>query len=533
MGEHNQKEKRMKQRKNLFILLLTGLFLVIALCGCKGGTPENRTKKENDTPLQESDSSEEPMYGGSVVVGITQDLDSLDPHKAEAAGTKEVLFNVFEGLVKPDAAGNLVAAVASEYHISEDGTVYTFTLRDGITFHNGALVTVNDVVYSIKRYADLLQERESAFSNISEVNIVDDSTVEIVLKEGDSEFIGYLTYAIIPEGYEKIESAPMGTGPFQFVSYSPLESFVMEKNEAYWNQEKAAYLDKVTFKISANADTAFMELKGGAIDIFPYLTDDQANQLTDNFNIEIGNMNLIQGLFLNNASEPFQNQKVREAVNYAIDKQGILDMIAGGRGSIIGSNMFPGFQKYYNDELISLYPTNIEKAKSLLTEAGYGNGLEFTIKVPSNYQYHMDTAQVIVEQLKAAGITAKIEGIEWSAWLNDVYVGRDYQATIVGLDAKLSPRNVLERYQSAATNNFVNYHNETFDVVFEEASKTIEESVKVEKYKELQKILAEDSASVYIQDPSLMVAVNKKLGGYTFYPVYVQDMASVYYKTEK
>lgn len=508
----------MNRTKKLLTLLLTGLFLTIVLCSCKGGKPETV-----------SDSSGEPIYGGSVVVGITQDLDSLDPHKAEAAGTKEVLFNVFEGLVKPDAMGNLVAAVASDYNISKDGKVYTFTIRNGVKFHNGQEVTVNDVVYSINRYADLLRERESAYSNILEVKKIDDSTIEIILEEGDTELLGFLTYGIVPEGYQELDTKPIGTGPFKFVSYSPLESFVMEKNEEYWNKEQAPYLDQVTFKISANADVAFMELKSGSIDIFPYLTNDQASQLTNDFNIHVGNMNLVQGLFLNNEAMPFQDQRVREALNYAIDKQAILDMVAGGEGHIIGSNMFPGFAKYYNEDVVSMYPTNVEKAKELLKEAGYEDGLEFTITVPSNYQFHMDTAQIIVEQLKAVGIHAKIEGIEWSAWLKDVYVGRDYQATIVGLDSKLSPRNVLERYSSLASNNFVNYKNEEFDRIFWEAVESIKDNEKIEKYKQLQEILAKDSASIYIQDPALMVAVNKNLDGYTFYPVYVQDMSKIYY----
>ena len=514
----------MKKKMKLFVFLSTVLIMAAALCACGGG----KTQKDGtDTPDGDSISSGEPSYGGSVVVGITQDLDSLDPHKAVAAGTKEVLFNVFEGLVKPDEAGNLVPAVASGYKMSEDGKIYTFTLRDGIRFHNGAPVTVDDIVYSIKRCAGLLDTTdkevvlEPALSNISEVNIIDDAAVEIVLKEGDTEIIGYLTCAVIPKDYDNQGKAPVGTGPFRFVSYSPLESFVMEKNENYWGED-APYLDRVTFKIAANTDTAFMELKSGAIDIFPYLTDDQAGQLPEEYEIMEGHMNLVQGLFLNNKKAPFDNPKVREALNYAVDKQAVLDMVAGGRGAIIGSNMFPGFSKYYT--------CDTAKAKELLKEAGYGNGLEFTIMVPSNYQFHVATAEVIVEQLKAAGIQAKIQQIDWSQWLKDVYTDRNYQATIVGLDAKLAPRDVLERYTSTAYNNFVNYENAEYDTIIAEAIKEVDDEEKIGLYKELQTLLTKDAASVYIQDPSLLVAVNKKLGGYTFYPVYVQDMAKVYYK---
>jgi len=521
----------MKKRYHITLFMLMILVLSIALYGCGG----DKNGKDGDEAPADDKSSGTPVNGGSVVVGISQDLDSLDPHKAVAAGTKEVLFNVFEGLVKPDQDGNLVPAVAESYELSKDGKVYTFHLRPDVKFHNGASVTADDIVYSIKRCAGLLETTdpsvvvESALSNVLEVNIVDKATVEVVLKEADTELIGYLTCAIIPKDYANQETAPVGTGPFKFVSYTPLQSFVVEKNEDYYLAGKP-YLDQVTFKIVPDTNSAIIELMAGSIDIVPYLTDTQALQLQDNFNIEEGNMNLVQALFLNNKVEPFNNVKVRQALSYAIDKQGILDMVAGGKGTIIGSNMFPGFAKYYDGDLTKQYPYNIEKAKELLAEAGYPDGFTFTITVPSNYKFHVDTAQVIVEQLRQVGITAKIQQIEWASWISDVYVGRNYESTVIGLDAKLAPRDVLERYSSTADNNFLNYSNPKFDETFAKAIATINDNEKITYYKELQTILAEDAASVYIQDPTLLVALNKKLGGYTFYPVFVQDMASVYFK---
>ena len=529
----------MKKRSKFTLFMLTMLVLSIALYGCGGD--KNSTNKEetpaNDTssitPTEGSPETGTPVIGGSVVVAISQDLDSLDPHKAVAAGTKEVLFNIFEGLVKPDKDGNLVPAVAESYEISTDGKVYTFKLKSGVKFHNGSLVTADDVIYSLKRSAGLLESTdssvvvESALSNVSEINKLDDSTVELVLKEADTELIGYLTVAIIPEGYDKQDTAPIGTGPFKFVSYSPMEKLVVEKNEEYYIAGRP-YLDQVTFKIAPNADSAVVELLGGSIDIFAYLTEAQAEQLKGSFRIEEGNMNLVQALFLNNAVEPFNNIKVRQALNYAIDKQSLLDFVAGGKGRIIGSNMFTGFAKYYED-LTGMYPYDTAKAKELLAEAGYPNGFGFTITVPSNYKFHVDTAQVIIEQLKQVGITVDIKQVEWASWLSDVYTERNYESTVIGLDAKLAGRDVLDRYKSTARNNFLNYSNTEFDKLLEKAIETVSNEEKITAYKQLQTILAEDAASVYIQDPALLVAVNPKLSGYTFYPVYIQDMSSIYF----
>lgn len=523
----------MKKKFNVFSLVFV-LLLSTLLTAC-GSKKQNEQTKESETAGTSQDNADAVTYGGSIVVGITNDLDSLDPHKAVAAGTSEVLFNLFEGLVKLNSNGDLVPAVAKDYKISEDGMTYTFILRDNVKFHNGKTVTVEDVVYSIKRCAGLLEENDpsvvqvSALSIISEINVVDEKTVELVLREPNTELLSYLTFAIIPDDYEQQDTAPVGTGPFKFVSYEALKSLVVEKNKDYY-MEGIPYLDKVTFKISADTQSAFMELLAGTIDIFPYLTQTQASQLTSGYEIEVGNTNLVQALFLNNAAEPFQDIRVRQALCYAIDRQAILDFVAGGNGTLIGSNMFPNLKKYFNADLVEHYTYNVDKAKELLAEAGYGSGFSFTITVPSNYQFHVDTAQVIVEQLKQIGVTANIQLVEWASWLNDVYKGRNYEATIIGLDSDLAPSDILLRYNSDSDKNFVNYANKNFDEIYQMAIKTTDETKKVEYYQKLQALLCEDAASVYIQDPASLVAVNKKLGGYAFYPVYVQDMSLVYYK---
>ena len=513
------------KRKLLLTLLL--ISMTTALCGCNGGTDNGNTPGDSDI------SSGTPADGGEIIVGITQDLDSLDPHVAVAAGTDEVLFNIFEGLVKPDKDGNFVEAVAESYVISEDAMTYTFTLRENVKFHNGDVVTVDDVVYSLKRCAGLLDVQDSnvlvdsALSRaIKEIVVVDEKTVELKLHAANTELLPYLTCAIIPCDYAAQGTSPVGTGPFKFVSYAPLESFIIEKNPDYYGTP--AYLDKVIFKIYASSDAAFLELMAGKVHIFPYLTDEQATQLSEKYSIEVGTMNLVQALFLNNGTAPFDDVRVRQAFAHAVNRQEILDMLSGGRGTIINSGMTPGLASYYNDAVTG-YEYSVEKAKQLLADAGYADGLEITITVPSNYQYHMDTAQVIVEQLKKVGVTAKIEPVEWATWLSDVYKGRDYQATVVGLDFNLAPSDVVKRYQSTASNNFVNYVNESYDATFAAALAAVDEQEKQTAYKMLQKLLYEDAASVYIQDPALLTAVSKELGGYTFYPVYVQDMSLVYF----
>ena len=491
----------------LLIFVLTTL--AVALCGCAGDKEEENSSQ--------------------ITIGIPQDLEeSLDPHKMVAAGTQEVLFNLFEGLVKPDSDGNLVPALASAYEESEDGKVYTFTLREGVKFHDGSTVTAEDVKFSIDKCADTANGGPlvSAFSNIESVAIADASTIVVTLVEADTEFLAYMTTPIIPAANQNPDTNPIGTGPYKFVSRSPQENFVMVKFDEYWGEP--AGIENVTFKICANADSVVMDLEGGSIDMFPRVTATQAAELNDEFTVLEGTMNLVQALYLNNAVEPFDDVRVRQALCYAADPQGIMDIISDGKGTELGSSMYPAFGKYFMEELNDTYNQDIEKAKQLLADAGYPDGFSFTITVPSNYQPHIDTAQVLVEQFKAIGVTAEIQLIEWDSWLNDVYANRQYESTVVGIDANnLTGAAMLQRFTSTSSKNFVNYNNAAYDEALNNAILSTDEGKKTAYYKECQTILSEDAANVYIQDVPEFVAINKKYTGYEFYPLYVQDISKL------
>lgn len=498
--------------KKLFYGFFVWLILMpTVLCACAGGKAD--------------DSSQ-------IVVGIAQDLeDSLDPHKAVAAGTKEILFNVFEGLLKPDSEGNIVPAVASDYKVLEDGQCYEFTLREGVNFHNGKPVTAEDVKYSLEKIAGMMgtEPMIPAYSLIEEVEIIDDKTVSIHLSDKDVDFPAYLAMvnaAIIPKDNLTPDTNPIGTGPFKYESRSVLQNFIIVKNEDYWGDK--AYLNRVIFNIVPEMDTVVMNLRGGSLDMYAHLTTDQVNQLTDQFEILEGNMNLVQALYLNNNVKPFDDIKVRQALCYAVNVDEMLTLTSEGKGTPIGSSMFPAFGKYYIPELADKYEYDPAKAKELLNEAGYPDGFNMEITVPSNYQPHINTAEVLVNQLKAVGINASIKLVEWNSWLNDTYIGRNYESTVIGVDASyLTARALLERFYSSSDVNFVNFSSDEYDDLYEKVIIATDDNEKTAMYKRMEEILAEDAANVYLQDMAEFVALNKKFTGYEFYPLYVFDMSKI------
>ncbi len=508
-------------KKHPIALLLLAAAMATALCACGG--PKSNGSGSDDANTSRADSNE-------LAVGIAQDLgDSLDPYQMTAAGTREILFNVYEGLYKPTSSGDFVPAVAEECVVSDDGLTYTFTLRDGVLFHNGTAVEAADVVYSFNTCAATTIDTSlaAALSDVAAVTAEDEKTVSVTLNSPNSDFLAYVTSVyIVPDDYTEQATAPVGTGPFRYVSRSVQENVVLEKFSDYWGE--GAKVDRVTLKIYEDSTTLMTALNSGAVDLVMHLTVAQTQNLSDQYTVLEGTMNLVQALYLNNAEKPFDDVRVRQALCYAVDVDSILELTADGHGTKLGSSMYPAFTKYFDDSLTDYYSYDPEKAKTLLAEAGYPNGFAMTITVPSNYTPHVDVAQVLVEQLAAVGITAQLQEVEWNTWLQDVYQNRKFQSTVVGFDAStLTANAMLQRWMSDSDKNMINFSDAQYDQVMSEANATTDDADRTALYLQAEKILTEQAANVYLQDLADMVAIHKNLTGFQFYPLYVLDLSGI------
>ncbi len=519
--------------KKLLAMALA-LLLAASLAACGGGSDaENPASSPSSSGEESGDGSQgssgKPQEGGSITVGIAADLDaSLDPHvSSSSAGTREILFNIFEGLVKPSPSGELVPALAESYLVSDDAQTYTFTLREGVRFHNGKTLTADDVVYSLSRAAglDTGEPLVSDVSGIASVEATDERTVVVSLAAPDTEFLSHATVAILPKGVDPLTEV-VGTGPFCFVSRKAQDSIVLEKFADYWGTP--AHLDQVTLKVIENAETMVMSLRSGSIDMACQLEASQVSELSDLKVLE-GSSNVVQALYLNNARAPFQDVRVRQALCYAIDKYKVIDLAGDGHGTSLGSSMFPAFTKYFMPELTDYYTEDLEKAKELLAEAGYPDGFDFTITVASNMTPHVDAAQVIVELLKPIGVRASINQVEWATWYAEAYQERDFDATVVGLDAHgLAASDLLARFQSEDPKNFINFNSPAYDAAYQEAIKTVDEDEQTERFRACETILTEEAASVYLQDLASFVVMQPNIDGYVYYPLYVMDLSQIY-----
>ena len=503
-------------RKRILAIFLAAVALACLLWGCKETTNGGTGASDETTPS----SGEATVKLKEITVGIAQDLDdSLDPYLTTAAGTREVMFNVFEGLVKPDSTGNYVCAVASDYDVTESGRCYAFTLRDGVVFHNGAVCTPQDVLYSFQTCADTTVDTAvaAALSAVEEIS-AKGNVVTIRLQEANNDFLSTVAnVSIVPEHYQKQATSPVGTGPFQFVSRSVQENVILEKHEAYYGTP--ASLDRVTYKIYEDGNALFTALNSGALDLVAHLTSDQVGNLSNGYTVLEGTMNLVQALYLNHQVQPFDNVLVRQAMCYAVDVDAMLDLTSDGHGTKVGSSMYPSFGKYFDASLADAYPHDPEKAKELLAAEGYdeSNPLTFEIIGYSNNDVVMQAYQA---DLKSIGVNVELVTQEFGVFLENM-VGMNFQMLTGGWgDTTGNPLTSAECYYSGSfgSQNISFYDNPVCDELYITAKTSNDTAEIKDACQQIQQIAWEDVPMFPTFGRNEGYVYNKNLNGVVISP---------------
>jgi len=467
-----------------------------------------------------------------IRISVSSEPDSLFPWKSASSDTKAIIYNIYDSLTFFDADGKIIPSVAKSWSVSDDGLTYTFNLENKIKFHDGSDLTEKDVLYTYKNMAGLdgYTVTNDSMKIVEKVESPAAGVVVITLKSPSSEFVNLCATCPIVKDGATADDPIIGSGPYKFVSYDIHQKVVLEKNDAYWNAARKGKIKTVELYVMTNESAVLSAISSNQIDVAQLLTPATAKAMSANFNFINTPQNMVQILAMNNLVKPYDDVRVRKAVSMAVNKAEIINGVMDGSATELYSNFSPIMKNYYADGLQKENAYDVEKAKALLAEAGYPDGFEMTITVPSNYQAHMDTAQVIVDNLAKVGIKAKIEGIEWTTWLSRVYTNKDYETSVIAFGGKLEPSNILRRYYSTYKRNFVNYNNPAFDKAFDEAFGALTQEEQAAKYKECQKLLAQDAPAVFICDPNNAVLTQKNVKGYKCYPVVFYDLSSYYFE---
>ncbi len=491
------------------------LLLILALAMMTGCSPKEDTAVEDAAPAVET---KPPQLLNFALPG---NPDSLDPHKTSGTLTFQVCKSLYDTLAEPDADGKLVPALAESWEVSEDSLVWTFKLRSGVVFHNGDAFTSKDVLATMKRVRD--EEGGSAhfseFSAIDKIDTPDDYTVIFTLSKPTAPFLSSLASgwgAILPasliESDHDFDAAPVGTGPFKMVEWVRDSKIVLEKNSDYWMAGKPS-LDGVSMFIIPEASVQVQSLVANQVDVVFIVDNDDIPMLESSPDVKLEeNLTaLIMVMAMNCENPVLSDLRVRQAINHAIDKQQILDIAYGG-GETIDSFMDRS-SPYYKE--FNYYDYDPDKAMALLAEAGVGSDVEFEMFLPQNYALHVKAGEMYQEMLSKVGLNVKIQLVDWSTWISDVYRGHNFDFTVIGHTGKLDPHGTLSGYGAG---KYVSWYDDETAELLSEAETTIGYEARRPLYQEALEKMAREVPFVFLGSSYRTTGLRNNIEGFRITP---------------
>ncbi|WP_116998397.1 ABC transporter substrate-binding protein [Desertimonas flava] len=442
---------------------------------------------------------------GTAAIGIVLEPTNLDiVHQAGAALEQLLLDNVYETLLTGAPDGTTSPGLAS-LEISEDGLTYTFTLPEGVTFHDGDPLTASDVVATLEETKANGVNKED-FSSVETIEAPDDLTVVLTLSQPDSELAFNLSRrggVVLNEGATDVETSANGTGPFTLAEWSQGSSITLERNDDYWGEP--ANVAEVVFQFYPEPNALVNALSDGDIDIAVAVNTDLIGEFEDNpdWVITSGPSNGEFTLGYNNGGEVLSDQRVRQAITQAIDKAGV-QALFNGYGTIVGAPV-PPFDPWYED-LTGLYPYDPDAARALLEEAGYGDGLTLSFVVPNHYPQSI--ADYVVSQLGDVGITVDLQLVEFPTWLEQVYTNHDYDLTAV---LHVEPRDI---FNYGNPDYYWQYNNPEVIALLDQSRLEVDVDASNELRRQAAAIIAEDAATNVLIVYDDVIVANTRIYGY-------------------
>ncbi|MFT4122811.1 MAG: ABC transporter substrate-binding protein [Microbacteriaceae bacterium] len=475
--------------------------LALALSGCSAGTGVDVSSS-----------------GESILrAAIAGEPDQLDPQKTSSYFSFEVLENVFDTLVEPDENLEMQPALATSWDLSDDQLVWTFHLREGVTFQDGTPFTADDVVYSYDRIIDEELTNSWRFSTVTAVTAVDDSTVTITVSAPTPNLLssigGFKGMAIVEKANVdsgEIATNPIGTGPFAFSSYTPGDSITLTANPDYWGGAPA--IDEIDYTFVSEGSTAIASLKAGEIDWTDSIPVEQLEDLSSDDTLTVGTTpsNDYWYLAMNENRAPYDDVRVRQAIAYAIDRDAIAQ-VAGYGTATVNELAIPTGSTWYT--AYDTYSTDLDKAKSLLAEAGVGD-FTMDLLVSSDYPETVSAAQLIADELEPLGITVEIRTLDFASWLDEQNSG-DFDMLMMGWLGNIDPDDFYyAQHHTDGASNAQGYSNPEVDELLDAGRTETDVEARKQIYAQAATMIADDVSYIYLYNPSVIQAYSSTLTGY-------------------
>lgn len=500
-----------KNFKKNFAFLLVMALMVNLLVGCSNGS----TKEATETPVipasETSESTGADEIKDELVVGLSAEPATLDPHIQSGQATRLIKQNLYRGLVGFQDDEKIGMELAESYTISENSLVYTFILKDDVKFHDGSPVTAEDVKFSIERIMD--EATGATFGNdfrlvVDKCEVVDEKTINIMLKAPTAPFIEMLALpesVIVSKSWTEsnnndLNTKPMGNGPYKFSSWENGREIILTAFEDFYKEGKPE-TKSLRFVFIPDSTTRANALRTGEVDLIDYVPSNEviAFENEDDIILDISEAPFMM-LQFNCTSGPLADAKVRQAIAYAVDRDGVINTAFMGKGTPLYGFPTRVGQNGYDGKYENYFSKDLEKAKALLTEAGYPDGFKTKILSTSTYSFHKDTALVIQNSLKQIGIEAEVELPDWATRIERSNTG-DYEILVSGTAGNIVDMDwTTNYYLSGPTrmNSSPGFSDPEIDRLLNLGRTTLDEKEREEIYDKFRLRALEQSNFVYL-----------------------------------
>ncbi|MFP4535639.1 MAG: glutathione ABC transporter substrate-binding protein [Spirochaetaceae bacterium] len=509
--------------------LLTVLVVLLVLLGCAPAEDEQEAEAEAEAEVAEE--------RDTLTIGIGAEPESLDPVKMTSAPAATVGEHVVERLIYMEEDGSLTPMLAESWESNEDSTVWTFKIREGVTFHDGEPLNAEAVAANLRRFVDPDVGAAYAFllGTVEEIEAVGEYELQLSLSQPFAPILAHLSHSFVgivsPAQLEDLEpddtfEIPVGTGPYVMSDWSRGESLSLEVNEDYWGD--VPEIPNVQFDIIPESSALIVALETGEADAIMRIPPQETDRLEGESGIEVVYEQSVRTIYIgfNNQKEPFDDPLVRRALNYAVDKQSIVDGLFDGVFTVADAPVVPAVFGY---ESVGPYEYDPDRAKELLEEAGYPDGFSMTLHHPSGrYLLDATVAEAVQDMLTEVGIDVTLETREWSSYLDFTSQPpeeAEYDAFMLGwgtvtLDSDYGLYALLHSRQwNPNGNNRGFYENERVDELLDEARVETDRERREELYAEAIELIWEDAPWIFLYNEGQINANRDYVEGLIHHPL--------------
>lgn len=508
-------------KRLIFLSLLILSISALVLAGCSSSTTSEGTDGNESSQGNEPTAPTEENRTLTIAMGT--DIVSFDIHDHNNTSTEAVHINMFNYLFKRDASQEIQPDLVESYELVDE-TTWEFKLKEGVTFHNGDPLTSEDVKFTLERVAKDSGLREHPnYKQILEVKVIDELNFQILTDGPQPTMInrlarlgsGMLPKKYIEEnGWEHFLKQPIGTGPFQFAEWVRDDRVVLEPYDNYFEGKNEEW-DQLVFRVIPESSTRVGELLTGGVDIATNMPPNEWERINSNGETEVISAESNRVLMLvvrQTEGTVTSDPRVREAIDLAINDEALTEFVLGGAGIPTRTRVTPG-NAGANPDLFNTYVYDVERAKELLTEAGYPDGLDLTFTSPhGRYLQDREVSEMIAGMLAEVGIRANLEFVEWSSFVEMRNSKTNKELYLIGFGNSLFDADLaVDLYRSERAAGEIDYKNEEVDQLIAAARINMNPEERSKQYQRIQEIAAEERPHIHLYQEKSNYGVSDRL----------------------